>query len=139
MATRTGSPEGDHHRLPPSGGGQHAAATPAAPVRHPADPEPVRASKARAVWWLGLLAVVTGPLLGGAVPATVAVMLAGQFRRDAQPARGFLTGATLARRGERLAWIGMVLATAALAAVVVIGLVHAAAAPPEPRFPPHID
>lgn len=129
MAYRSGSRDGGRHRL----------AAPPPSLRHPADPEPVRASKARAVWWLGLLAALTGPLLGGVVPATVAVLLAGQFRRRAYPAAGFLTGARLARRGELLAWTGIVLAAAALTAAVAVGVVQTVGAPPEPRFPPHID
>jgi (hydroxyamino)benzene mutase len=109
------------------------------PVRHPADPEPVRASTARAVWWLGLASVLTGPLVGGLVPATVALMLAGQFRREAYHSDGFLTGAALVRRGERLAWAGITLAVAALVGAVVVGLFQVATGPPGPTFPPHVD
>lgn len=116
-----------------AGGGEGAAG------RHPADPEPVRAGKARAVWWLGLFALLTGPLVAGVVPATVALTLAGQFRREAYAAGGFLTGAAQARRGEWLAWSGIVLATAAVVAAAVIGLFQVAGAPPGPTFPPHID
>lgn len=117
-----------------------AYATPRGPEadRHPDDPEPVRASKARAVWWLGLLAVLTGPLVGGVVPATVALLLAGQFRRDAYPAGGFLTGAAVARRGERLAWTGLLLAAAAVVVAVVVGAFQLAT-PSGPRFPPTVD
>src|SRR5690606_12636271 len=88
VASRSGAADGGHHRLT------------ASVRRHPADPDPVRATKARAVWWLGLTAAVTGPLLGGVVPAAVALILAGQFRREAYAAGGFLTGAALVRRGE---------------------------------------
>lgn len=108
-------------------------------VRHPEDPEPVCATKARAVWWLGLVAVVTGPLVGGVVPATVALMLAGQVQRDAYAAGGYLTGASLARRGEWLAWVGIMLAVTALVAAVVVGLFQVAATPPAQEFSPDID
>jgi (hydroxyamino)benzene mutase len=108
-------------------------------VRHPEDPQPVRATKAQAVWWLGLFSVLTGPLVAGVVPATVALSLAGQFRREAHHAGGFLTGAAQVRRGEWLAWSGIVLAIAAVVAAAVVGLFQAATAPPVPRFPPQID
>ncbi len=117
---------------------RHPART-GAVLRHPDDPEPVRASKARAVWWLGLLALVTGPLVAGAVPATVAIGLAGQLRRQAAPSGGFLTGAALARRGERLAWVALALAAVALVAAAVTGLVRWADSPPGPAFPEYID
>ena len=41
------------------------------PTRHPMDPDPVRSTKAAAVLALGVAAVVTGPLVGGIVPATL--------------------------------------------------------------------
>lgn len=107
--------------------------------RHPDDPEPVRATKARAVWWLGLAAVATGPLLGGVIPATVALTLARQARREAYAAQGFLTGAALVRWGERMAWIGVLLAAAALVLAVVVGLFQVAAAPPTQDLAPHFD
>lgn len=95
-------------------------------TRHPLDPEPSRATKARAVFVLGLLALLTGPLIGGVVPATVALILARQARRDAFAARGYLTGAALVRRGERLAWAGIVLLCAALVVAVIVGLLNVA-------------
>jgi hydroxylaminobenzene mutase len=106
-------------------------------LRHPEDPEPVRASKARAVWWLGLVALLTGPLLGGLVPATLALVLAGQFRREAYPSDGFLTGAAQVRRGERLAWTGILLAAAAVVAGVILALYRDAATGPD--FPPTVN
>jgi hypothetical protein len=107
--------------------------------RHPDDPDPVRASKARAVWWLGLLSVLTGPLVGGIVPATVALVLADAFRREAHPAGGFLTGAAVVRRGERLALTGIVLVVLALVAAALIGLFRYASTPTSPDFPPTVD
>jgi (hydroxyamino)benzene mutase len=133
-------PDNRHHRADfsgataPGGGDRDGQ-----PARHPADPEPARASKARAVWWLGLTSLLTGPLVGGLVPAAVALMLAGQFRREAYHSEGFLTGAALVRRGERLAWGGVTLAVAALVTAVVVGLLQVAAGPPGPTFPPHVD
>ena len=107
--------------------------------RHPDDPDPVRASKARAVWWLGLLSVLTGPLVGGIVPATVALALAAAFRREAYPAGGFLTGAAVVRRGERLARIGILLVLLALVAAGLIALFRFASTPTGPDFPSNIN
>jgi (hydroxyamino)benzene mutase len=107
--------------------------------RHPDDPDPVRATKARAVWWLGLLAVLTGPVVGGIVPATVALALAAAFRREAYPAGGFLTGAAVVRRGERLARIGILLAILAVVAAALIGLFRWASTPTGPDFPSNVN
>ena len=64
-------------------------------TRHPLDPDPVRATKASAVFGLGLLSVVTGPF-----------------------------GARRLRSGVRLAWTGIVLAIAGLVVLAIIGLLH---------------
>lgn len=107
--------------------------------RHPDDPEPVRASKVRAVWWLGLVAVLTGPLVGGVVPASLALLLARQFRQDAYPAAGFLTGAGRVRRGELLAWAGILLAGTAVVAAILIAVFRLANTPHGPEFGPNVD
>src|SRR5918998_1154409 len=112
---------------------------PAEPVRHPDDPDPVRASKARAVWWLGVVALLTGPLVGGVVPATLALVLAAQFRREATPAAGFLTGAAVVRRGERLALAGLLLVVAALVTAVLVALFRYASTPTGPEFGPSVN
>src|SRR5690606_17209581 len=108
-------------------------------ARHPDDPEPVRASKARAVWWLGLLALVTGPLVGGVVLATVALLLAGQFRREAYPAGGVVTGAGMGGGGERMAGFGIALAGTVVGAGVGVGAFQVAGAPPGTDFGPQVD
>ena len=99
------------------------------PTRHPLDPDPTPSTKARAVFVLGLLALLTGGLVGGVVPATIALVLARQVRREAYAARGYLTGAAWVRRGERLAWAGIVLACTALVVAVVAGLLQVAGTP----------
>ncbi len=106
-----------------------ATASTTVPARHPLDPDPARATKARAVFVLGLVALLTGPLVGGVVPATVALMLARQARREAFVARGYLTGAAWLGRGERLAWAGIVLACAAVVVALIAGLLHLAGTP----------
>jgi len=110
-----------------------------APGRHPLDPEPVRSTKARVAFALGVVALLTGPFVGGLVPATVALLLVRQARREAYAARGFLTGGAWLRRGERLAWTGLVLAVAALVTAVVIGLLHLAQTPVGQDFDSNID
>ncbi|MEU5548548.1 MULTISPECIES: hypothetical protein [unclassified Micromonospora] len=114
------------------------APTESAP-RHPLDPDPVRATKARAVFALGLMGAMTGLLLGGVVPATVALHLARQARREAYASGGFLTGAAWLRRGERLAWTGLVLVAVSVVALLVIGVVRLAEAPYGQDFAPTVD
>ncbi|MEU8297470.1 hypothetical protein AB0C04_09310 [Micromonospora sp. NPDC048909] len=108
-------------------------------TRHPLDPDPVRTTKARAVFALGLIAALTGLFIGGLVPATVALQLARQARREAYASGGFLTGAAWLRRGERLAWAGLVLAAVSLVAVVVIAVVRLAEAPFGHDYPANVD
>ncbi|MCI4062776.1 hypothetical protein MRQ36_09395 [Micromonospora sp. R77] len=107
--------------------------------RHPLDPEPVRSTKARAVFALGLIGALTGFFVGGVVPATVALLLARQARREAYASGGFLTGAERLRRGERLARTGLVLAAVAVTAAVVIGVVRLAESPFGHDFAPNVD
>ncbi|KXK63585.1 hypothetical protein AWW66_02205 [Micromonospora rosaria] len=109
------------------------------PPRHPLDPEPVRSTKARAVFALGLIGLLTGPFVGGVVPATVALALARQARREAYASGGFLTGAAWLRRGERLAWAGLVLVAVSVVAAVIFGVVHLAEAPTGHDFAPNMD
>lgn len=111
----------------------------AAATRHPLDPDPVRSTKAPAVFALGLVAVLTGPLLGGIIPATTALLLAEQARRQAYASGGYLTGGRLLRGGERLAWAGIVLAATTLVMVMVIGVLHLAANPLGQDFAPTVD
>jgi (hydroxyamino)benzene mutase len=102
------------------------AATAEAGLRHPQDPEPVRSTKAAAVLALGVAAVVTGPLVGGLIPATLGLTLARQARSDLIAGQGYLTGARQLRAGLTLAWVGLGLAIAALVVASVIGLISLA-------------
>ncbi len=90
-----------------------------APVRHPLDPDPVRSSKATAVLVLGVVGLVTGPLVGGIVPAVIGLALARAARADLVAGRGYLMGESRLRRGEILALIGLGLT----ALTLVIGAV----------------
>ena len=107
--------------------------------RHPLDPDPVRSSKAGAVFGLGLLGAITGVFVGGVVPATVALVLARQARREAFASGGFLTGSAWVRRGERLAWVGIFLCLAAVVVGVALGVVDMTANPGGQDFDPTID
>ncbi|ROT34416.1 hypothetical protein [Micromonospora sp. HM5-17] len=108
-------------------------------LRHPLDPDPVRSTKSRAVFALGLVALLTGPFVGGVVPATVAMLLVRQARREAYASGGYLTGAAWLRCGERLAWAGLVLALTTLVVVTVIGVLNLAEAPTGQDFAPGVD
>jgi (hydroxyamino)benzene mutase len=108
-------------------------------LRHPLDPEPVRSTKAGTVFALGLVALVTGPFVGGLVPASIAIALAGQARREAFRSEGYLTGSAWLRRGEKLAWVGVALAATSLVVAVVIGVVDFAGDPAGHDFAPGVD
>ncbi len=114
-----------------------AAADPTVPMRHPLDPDPVRSSKAVAVLILGVVALLTGPMVGGVIPATLALLLARSTRAEMAEAAGFLTGVRYVRWGETLAWIGIVLAATALVVASIVGLMHVAATPPGPHLDPN--
>ncbi|WP_184539463.1 hypothetical protein [Micromonospora polyrhachis] len=112
---------------------------PGQPLRHPLDPDPVRSSKSRTVFALGVVAVLTGLLVGGIVPATLALLLARQARRDAYASGGYLTGAVWLRRGERLAWAAVTLATTTVVVAAVFGVVNLAENPGGQDFGPSVD
>lgn len=107
--------------------------------RHPLDPDPVRSTKARTVFALGLVAVLTGPLVGGIVPATLALLLARQARREAYVSRGFLTGSAWLDRGERLARAAVALVAAALVVALIAAVVTFATVPGGQDFAPSMD
>jgi hypothetical protein len=94
--------------------------------RHPLDPDVVGSTKARAVLALGIAAVVTGPMIGGLVPATLGLILARQAREDLIAGQGYLSGARHLRLGLTLAWVGIGLAAAALVTASVFGLISLA-------------
>jgi hypothetical protein len=110
-----------------------------AALRHPLDPEPMRSTKAGTVFALGLVALLTGPFVGGLVPASIAITLARQARREAYHSGGYLTGAAWLARGEKLAWAGVALAATSLVVAVVIGVVDFAGAPGGQDFAPGVD
>jgi (hydroxyamino)benzene mutase len=94
------------------------------PRRHPLDPDPVASTKAGAVLALGVAAVLTGLAVGGLVPATIALIMARETRRDLRRAGGYLLGGRRVRTGVVLAWTGVVLAATTLVIAIIIGLLH---------------
>ena len=99
-----------------------------APVtaRHPRDPDPVRATKARGVLALGIVALCTSVAIGGLIPALLALSMARQCRAEMRQAQGFLTGGALLRVGERLAWAAIVIAVTLLVIAAISGILKLA-------------
>ena len=62
--------------------------------------------------------------LGGLVPATLALLLAREARRERMASAGYLTGGRSIRVGVALAWVGIVLAATALVIASIVGLLH---------------
>lgn len=110
-----------------------------ASVRHPLDPDPVPSSKAVAVLALGVVAAVTGFFLGGLIPATLALLLARDARREMSAAKGFLTGGRRIRIGVALAWVGIVLAACAVVVASIVGLLHLAASSGGSNYAPNVN
>jgi hydroxylaminobenzene mutase len=108
-------------------------------LRHPLDPEPVRSTKAGTVFTLGLVALLTGPMVGGVVPASIALVLSAQARRQAYTSGGYLTGGAWLRRGERLAWAGIALAATTVVVALIIGVIDFAGSPTGRDFSPTVD
>ncbi|MGH3714522.1 MAG: hypothetical protein ACRDT4_13830 [Micromonosporaceae bacterium] len=106
--------------------GQPAALAAQPPGRHPADPDPVRATKARAVLALGIVALCTAVTIGGVIPAVVALLLARQSRAEMRAANGFLTGYKLLRTGERLAWAAILIVVTVLVLAAITGIMRLA-------------
>jgi hydroxylaminobenzene mutase len=107
-------------------------------MRHPADPEPIRDSKAVAAYALGWIAVVSGPLIGGIVPAVLALALARQAQAEIAEGDGWRTGSQLAARGRLLAWTALGLAVLAICVALTIGVL-ARVANPAHDFPPAVN
>lgn len=116
-----------------------APTRPANVPRHPLDPDPIRDTKATAVLALGIVALLTGPFVGGVVPATLALLLAREARAELVGARSFLTGARRLRTGVGLAWAGLVLAFATIVVAIIVGLLQTAGVVGGQDFAPTVD
>jgi hydroxylaminobenzene mutase len=106
-------------------------------MRHPDDPDIAPNSKAAAAFSLGVLGVATGLLLGGLIPATVALLLARQARADIDVGAGWQTGHRQLIWARRLAWTGIGLAFVAISTLVMVRLLQNVGG--ERDFPPTVD
>jgi len=107
-------------------------------MRHPDDPDIVADSKVVAAFCLGILGAITGLALGGAVPATIALLLARQGARELEEGQGWRSGARYLVWARRLAWLGLGLAAASLATLVAVRLLQDAGTNVK-DFPPTVD
>ena len=73
-----------------------------------------------------MAAVITGPLVGGLIPAALALILARDARAELIASQGYLTGGRQVRLGTTLAWVGIAVATAAIVAAAVLGILSMA-------------
>jgi hydroxylaminobenzene mutase len=93
------------------------------PPQLPPAPAPRLASTARWAFGMSVLALALAPLLGGVVPAIVALVLVRAARHDLAPAQGWLLGDRTIARARVLAWCALVVATAVAITVTVSWLV----------------
>ena len=88
-------------------------------ARHPADPDPVPSTKAAAAYSLSVLALILSPIIGGVIPAVLALRLAGQADAEIAHSKGFLLGAAKSRRARRLSHVAFGVAGFVVAAWLV--------------------
>lgn len=107
-------------------------------MRHPDDPDTVPDTKVVAAFCLGVLGAVTGLALGGAVPASIALVLARQGGRELEDGEGWRTGARYLVWARRLAWVGLSLAVTSLVVLVAVRLLQDAGAAVK-DYPPTVN
>lgn len=74
-------------------------------ARHPADPDPVPSTKAAAAYALSILALVLSPVIGGVIPAVLALRLAKEADAEIAHSQGFLLGAAKSGKARRFSYI----------------------------------
>jgi len=94
-------------------------------------------TKAVAALCLGVLAAATGWALGGAVPATIALVLAREASREIAEGQGWRVGTRCVTWARRFAWIGLGLATVSLVLLVLLRWWQPGAPPRD--FPSTVD
>ncbi|MGA8112877.1 MAG: hypothetical protein WCA46_04345 [Actinocatenispora sp.] len=87
----------------------------------------MRSTKAVAVQWLGIVAVVFSPVLAGVLPAVFALVLARDTMAQMRASDGFLTGVQPLMWGVRLARLALWVAIVVIVLAVVGWLVRTGA------------
>lgn len=107
-------------------------------MRHVDDPDPVLDSKAAAAVCLAVLGCATGILIGGAIPATLALVLARQASAELETGRGWRLGERHVLWARRLAWTALGLAGLSIAVVLAVHLLQDAGVT-DRDYPPTVD
>ncbi len=90
------------------------------------DPDPVPDSKAAAAFSLAVLGLATGVLIGGVIPATIALVLARQASAELDEGAGWRLGDRQVLWARRLAWAAIALAAVAVTMAIAVALVQGA-------------
>jgi hypothetical protein len=125
------------HGVTVAGGG----AVPLRPYPHVYAPAaaPRQSSAATAALVLGVIGVVTAPLLGGLIPGVLAVLLASSARTEIREAEGWLTGMRQVAAGRVLGWVAIWLVVTAAVAMVVLWLIGIGDNAVSPTYPDTVE
>jgi hypothetical protein len=88
---------------------------------------------------LGIVGVVTAPLLGGIVPGVLAVTFASSAQREIAESEGWLTGTPHLAGGRVLGWVAIWLAITMAVAVVALWLIGVGDTAAYPSYPHDVD
>jgi hypothetical protein len=88
---------------------------------------------------LGVVGVVTAPLLGGLVPGVLALVLSAAARREILAAGGWLTGGRQLAAGRVLGWIAVWVAVTMVVALVALWLIGWGDAAVSPTYPAGVE
>jgi hypothetical protein len=102
-----------------------------------ATPRPSSAATGALV--LGIIGVVTAPLLGGVVPGVLAVLLASSARDEIRAAEGWLTGLRRVAAGRVLGWVAIWVAITMAVAMLALWLIGVGDAAVSPTYPDTVE
>jgi hypothetical protein len=88
---------------------------------------------------LGIVGVLTAPLLGGIVPGALAVVLSAAARREIVESAGWLTGSGRLTAGRVLGWIAVWVAITMAVALLAQWLVGFGDAAVQPTYPDDVE